>query len=525
MEPDRRIRRIAVVGGGTAGWTAAAMLNRRLGGHCSIHVVDTPEPLSPGHGEASLPSLLELLRFLGIDQNDFVDKTQATYCLGRRLGDFAAAGESFWHGFGALGALIERRPFYHFWHKGRVLGLKPRLELFSQEISLALANRFIFPTNPMGVAPHLRYALHVDTALVARYLRTLAERAGVIRLDRKVVSATRADDGRLDELQFEDGGKLRADLFVDCTGARAQLIGEFLGVGFEEWSKWLPCDRSLSAPGPMSEVRSPCVRLTARSAGWQWRMPLQGIASVGHVYSSAHQSDDEARQDLLSSVDPLAEPRARQFRQGRRESAWLHNVVAIGESAGFLEPLAGTELHLASNAVFNLLDHFPDLQFDRANIASYNATTSDELERIRDFILLHYCLTRRDDTPFWRHFAALELPGKLAQRLDVYRATGRIVSRQPELFSDLDWFWILEGMGVIPRDYDPLVDTIDYEQVKRVMLAISQKVLADTAAAPSHDSFFAQANARLASARKAAPPAPAAPSPASPADPATQPVS
>jgi tryptophan 7-halogenase len=516
MEPDRRIRRIAVVGGGTVGWTAAAMLNRKLGGHCSIHVVDTPEPLSPGHGEASLPSILELLRFLGIEQNDFVDKTQSTFSLGRRLSDFGAASETFWHAFGALGALIERRPFYHFWHKGRVLGLKPKLELFSQEVSFALANRFIFPTNSIGVASHLRYALNLDSALVARYLRSHAERGGVIRLERKVVSATRAADGRIDELQFEDGGKLRADLYLDCTGSRAQLIGDFLGVGFREWSRWLPCDRLLSVPGALGDVRPPYVRIGARGSGWQWRMPLQAVAGAGQVYSSAHQTDDEARQELLSAVEPLTEPRLRQFRQGRRETAWHGNVVAIGEAAGCVEPLTGAEHHLTSNAVFNLLDHFPDLEFDRTNIASYNASTSDELERIRDFTLLHYCLTRRDDTPFWRQFGGLELPESLAQRLDGYRATGRIVVRQPELFGDLDWFWMLEGMGVVPRDYDPLVDTIDYEQVKRVMLAITQKVSADTAAAPSHDSFFAQANARLASARKAAPaqPAPTQPGPA-----------
>jgi tryptophan halogenase len=505
MEPDRRIRRIAVVGGGAAGWTAAAMLNRKLGGHCSIHVVDAPEPLSPGHGEATLPSILELLRFLGIDQNDFIDKTQSTYSLGRRCSDFAAAGESFWHGFGALGALIERRPFYHFWHKGRSLGMKPRLEMFSQEVSFALANRFIFPTNSLGVAPHLRYALHVDAALATRYLRSVAERAGVIRLERKVVSATRAEDGRLEELQFEDGGGLRADLFIDCSGARAQLIGEIMGVGFREWSNWLPCDRLLSVPGPVGEVRPPYVRLTARDAGWQWRMPLQQVASHGQVYCSAQQGDDEALQDLLSAVgEPLAEPRSRRFTQGRREAVWHQNVIAIGAAAGCLEPLVATEQHQVSNAVFNLLDHFPDRQFDPANIASYNALIVDELERIRDYILLHYSLTRRDDSPFWSRFTTLELPATLAQRVGMYRATGRIMVRQPELFGDLDWFWILEGMGVIPRDYDPLVDTIDYEQVKRLMLAISQKVTADTAAAPSHDSFFAAANARLAGARKAA---------------------
>ena len=210
------------------------MLNRKLGGHCSIHVVDTPEPLSPGHAEATLPSILELIRFLGFDQNDFVDKTQATYSLGTRFSDWSTTGESFWHAHGALGALIERRPFYHFWHKARVLGLKPRLELFSQEASFAQANRFIFPTNSLGIAPNLRFALHVDGSLYTRYLRAAAERAGVIRLERKVVSATRREDGGIDELAFEDGGTLRADLYIDCTGERAQLIGEFLGTGWQD---------------------------------------------------------------------------------------------------------------------------------------------------------------------------------------------------------------------------------------------------------------------------------------------------
>lgn len=499
------------MGGGAAGWTAAAMLNRKLGGHCSIHVVDGPEAMSAGHGEASLPPLLDLLRFLGIDQNDFVDKTQSTYSLGRRLIDFGALGESFWHGFGALGVLIERRPFYHFWHKARALGLKPRLELFSQEIALAQTNRFIFPTNSMGVAPHLRYALHLDATLVARYLRSVAERAGVIRLDRKVVSASRAEDGRIEELHFEDGGNLRADLFLDCTGARAQLIGELLGTGFQDWSKWLPCDRLLSQPASFGEARPPYVTLRARAAGWQWRIPLQAVASVGQVYSSAHQTDDEARQDLSAGLELLGEPRLRKFTQGRREEAWRHNVIAIGESAGCLEPLAGADFYLASNAVFNLLEHFPNQQFDPANIASYNDVVREEIERNRDFNLLHYCVTRRGDTPFWARFAALELPDSLARRLSLYRATGRIAALQSALFGELDWFWILEGMGVIPGDYDPMVDTVDFEQVKRVMLAISQKVSADASRAPTHDSFFAQANARLASARKAASAAQAAP--------------
>ncbi|MEO8064629.1 MAG: tryptophan halogenase family protein [Pseudomonadota bacterium] len=506
MGPDRRIRRIAVVGGGTAGWTAAAILGRKLGGQCSIHVIEVPEPVAPGLAEATQPQFLELLRFLGVDQNDFIDKTQSTYSLGARLDDWTGPASSFWHPFGTLGASIERRPFYHFWHKAKTAGLAPKLEHFSQEIAMASANRFIFPTNSLGVAQHMRYALNIDAGLATRYLRTVAERAGTIRLARKVVSATRDESGNLDELQFEDGGKLRADLFIDCSGARGQLIGEIMGSAFESWQQWLPCDRIVSAPAPLEEVRPPYARIAARAAGWQWRIPLQQNLSVGQVYSSAHQDDVAALADLRASVgaDFLAEPRQLEFRAGRRQKFWDKNVIALGSAAGCIEPLSAAELHLLSNAMFNLLDHFPDKQFDPANIASYNAAIGDELERVRDFTILHYCLPLRDESPFWQQCASMVLPETLARRVEMYRATGRIIQTSPEAFTDLDWFWIFEGMGITPRDYDPLVDTVDFEQVKRLMLAISQKVSADLAAAPSHDSFFAAANARLAGARKAA---------------------
>ena len=482
------------------------MLGRKLGGQCSIHVIEAPEPVVPGQAEATQPAFLELLRFLGVEQNDFIDKTQSTYSLGTRLIDWTEPGQNFWRPFGAFGALIDRRPFYHFWHKAKALGLKPRTELFSQEVALAMANRFIFPTNALGVAPHLRYGLNVDGALMARYLRAIAERAGVIVLARKVVSGARREDGFLEELQFEDGGKLRADLFLDCSGSRGQLIGEILESPYEDWKQWLPCDRMVSAPAALEDARPPFVRIAARASGWQWRTPLQQTLSHGQVYSSAFQTDDEAKAELLAAIggEPLIEPRRLEFNAGRRRRFWDKNVVALGSASGCLEPLAATEVHVTTHAIFNLLDHFPDKQFDPANIASYNALIGDEFERIRDFIILHYCISRRDDSPFWQERQKIALPDTLAHRIDMYRATGRVTQRSPELFTDLDWFWVFEGAGITPRDYDPLVDTVDFEQVKRLMLAISQKISADTAAAPSHDSFFAQANARVAGARKAA---------------------
>ena len=481
------------------------MLGRKLGGQCSIHVIEAPEPVVPGQAEATQPAFLELLRFLGVEQNDFIDKTQSTYSLGTRLIDWTEPGQNFWRPFGAFGALIDRRPFYHFWHKAKALGLKPRTELFSQEVALAMANRFIFPTNALGVAPHLRYGLHVDGALMARYLRAIAERAGVIVLARKVVSGARREDGFLEELQFEDGGKLRADLFLDCSGSRGQLIGEILESPYEDWKQWLPCDRMVSAPAALEDARPPFVRIAARASGWQWRTPLQQTLSHGQVYSSAFQTDDEAKAELLAAIggEPLIEPRRQEFNAGRRRRFWDKNVVALGGASGCLEPLAATEVHVTTHAIFNLLDHFPDKQFDPANIASYNALIGDEFERIRDFIILHYCISRRDDSPFWQERQKIALPDTLAHRIDMYRATGRVTQRSPELFTDLDWFWIFEGAGVTPRDYDPLVDTLDFEQVKRLMLAISQKITTDVAQAPTHDSFFAAANARLAGARRA----------------------
>jgi tryptophan halogenase len=505
MELDRRIKRIAIVGGGFVGWLAAVSLTRKLSGQVSIHLIDSPEPARPGLGEATIPPVLELLRYLGVDQNDFIDKTQSTYSLGARVQDWVTPGQAFWRPFGAFGALIERRPFYHFWHKAKAAGLGPRPEFFSTELALAQANRFIFPTNSLGVAQNLRYGLNIDVGLATRYLRTLAERAGVIRLERKVVSATRREDGFLDELEFEDGGKLHADLYLDNTGARAQLIGEMLGVPYESWQEWLPCDRIVSAPLPLEESRPPYLRIAARAAGWSWRMSLQQSLSTGYVYSSAHQSDEAALEEwrATAGADFLAEPRRVEFASGRRRDFWQKNVVALGAAATFLEPLAAADVHTATSALFNLLDHLPDRQFDPANIASYNASIGAELDRIRDYLILHYSLSQRDEA-FWRQCAASMPPQKVAQRIALYRATGRIAVAPDELFTDLDLFWLFEGAGMVPRDYDPLVDTMDFEQVKRVMLAISQKIAADVGAAPTHDSFFAAANARLGSARKAA---------------------
>jgi len=489
---DRRIRRIAIVGGGTAGWMAASTLARALGGQVSIALIESAEIGTVGVGEATIPPILDFLRMLGIDRNNFVEQTQATYKLGIGFRDWLRPGHQYWHPFGLFGTPINRLPFYHYWHKAKAQGLAPTVNLFSLETALAESNRFIFPQNTLGIAQDLRYALHFDAVLVARYLRGFAEHLGVTRLERKVTGATQRDDGFIDELVFDNGERLRADLYIDCSGFRGLLIEETLKAGYEDWSGYLPCDRAVALPTEIQGPRPPYTLSTARPAGWQWRIPLQHRVGNGYVYCSSHISDEAAHADLLSVLgqQPLADPRFLRFVTGRRKLFWNKNCVALGLASGFLEPLESTSIHLVASGLYCLLDHFPDRSFDEANVAHYNRQIIEEFDRVRDFIVLHYCATERSDSPLWQYCRTMAIPDSLAERIELYRGTGRIFQRQHELFTDLSWFFILDGLGIEPRDYNPLVDTVDFAQVKGLLGQLSGNVAAAVAAAPSHDSFF-----------------------------------
>jgi tryptophan halogenase len=497
---ERRIGRIAIVGGGTAGWLAASTLARTLGRACTIELIESTDIPAVGLAEGTIPPTLDFLRFLGIDQNNFVDNTQATYSLGTAFKDWRREGHQYWHPFGAFGAQINRLPFYHYWHKARFQGLNPAVRDFSLEAAMAEANRFIFPQNTLGIARELRYALHFDAALVARYLRGFAEHLGVVRLERKVTGATQRENGFIDELIFEGGDRLRADLYIDCSGSRGLLIEQTLKTGYEDWSSYLPCDRAIALPTELRGPRTPYMLSSARAAGWQWRIPLQHRMSNGYVYSSAHISDDGALQDLLGVLEqqPLAEPRVLRFATGRRRQVWTGNCVALGRAAGFLEPLESTSLHLVVTGLSHLIEHFPDLTFDPVNIAHYNRLALDELDRVRDFIILHYCATDRTDSPLWQHCANMSIPDSLSERIELYGRTGRIFTQRQELFSDLSWFFVLDGMGVTPRDYNPLVDAVDFAQVVALMREIQGRHVAEVGRAPSHDSFFAATSRRAA---------------------------
>jgi tryptophan halogenase len=492
---ENRIGSIAIVGGGTAGWLAASMLSRALPGtRTRITVVESPDIGTVGVGEATIPPIIDVLRFLSIDEADFVRHTQATYKLGIKFSDWKELGHTYWHPFGTFGAPIMRRPFYHAWHRAQAAGLAPRFNDYSACAALGDAGKFRFPdSNPDAPAAGLRYALHFDAVLVARYLRTYSERLGVIRLERTVQGATRRADGSLDELQFSDGSTLQADLYIDCSGFRGVLIEQILKTGYLDWSAMLPCDRAVAFPTALTSARPPYTQARARDAGWHWRIPLQHRAGNGYVYASSHLSDEHAHEDLLRTVGetPLAEPRFLRFVTGRRKLFWNRNCVALGLASGFLEPLESTSIHLVTSGMYHLLEHFPDKNFDQTNIDSYNDELIYENERVRDFIVLHYCLTQREDTPLWRYCRSMAIPDSLRQRLELYRRTGRIRWRAGELFTDLSWFYIFEGLGVRPESYDPLLDVVTSSKLNEILASLAGATAAVAKSAPSHDSYFA----------------------------------
>ena len=493
MQTDRRIKRIAVVGGGTAGWIAASALARKVGPTCTVQLIESPDIPTVGVGEATIPGIIDFLRFLGIDLQDFMRHTQATIKLAIRFVDWHHLGHRYWHPFGAFGVFVDRLPFYHFWHKARAQSLDVELSHFNLEIAMAEANKFIFPGNSLGIASTLKYALHFDAGLVARYLRAYAEQAGVVRLERSVTGVTRRADGFIDEIVFKEGDRLQADLYIDCTGFRGLLIEGALQTGYVDWTKYLANNRAVAVQVPNQIPRTPYTTAIARGAGWHWRIPLQHRIGTGYVYSSEHISDEEALRDLLSmpeNVEPLTEPRFIRFTAGRRRNFWNANCVALGLGSGFIEPLESTSIHLMCSGVYALLDHFPDTTFDPVNIAHYNEQVIEEFERVRDFIILHYCTSERTDTPYWQQRKEIELPDTLAERIEIYRRTGRIFHKRHEMFVELSWFFVMHGMGLRPQSYDPLVDASDWQEVIRVMQGMRQKVAADAAAAPTHDSFF-----------------------------------
>ena len=491
---EKSIRSVLIVGGGTAGWMAAASLASFLQPmNVRIRLVESEQIGTVGVGEATIPPIMDFLRVLGIDENDVIRRIKATFKLGIAFRDWTRPGHIFFHPFGPTGFGMGPVSFQAYWLKMFLEGKAERLEEYNMQAKAAEFGRFMRPVHaPNTPLNKITYALHFDASLFALYLRDYAERRGVVRTEGKVQQVLlRPDDGFVQSVVLESGEKVEADLFIDCTGFRGLLIEDALKTGYEDWTKWLPCDRALAVPSEHAGPPPSYTLATAREAGWQWRIPLQHRVGNGHVYCSAFTTDEEARRTLLANVEgkPIKEPLALRFTTGRRKKAWNKNVVALGLASGFLEPLESTSIHLIHRGIAMLLKFFPDRTFEKADIDRYNKIFEFEFGRVRDFLLLHYTHTERTG-PFWEHCRNIPLTDSLEEKIELFRSYGRILREDTELFPVQSWLFVMIGQNIIPRGYDAIADTLDAAKVKANLDDMRNVVRQCAEAMPKHQEFI-----------------------------------
>jgi tryptophan 7-halogenase len=494
-EANAAIRRIVIVGGGAAGWMAAAALSRVLGpAGPAITLIESDEIGIVGVGEATIPPIRAFNSLIGLDEATFVRETQGTFKLGIEFVDWTRLGHSYFHPFGIYGHDFGVAPFEAVWRRQRRAGRAQPLDAYSVSARAAAEGRFAPIPHVPGGPPPMGYAFHFDATLYARLLRSHAEAAGVIRREGRVVDVSlRSDDGFVEAVTLASGERFAGDLFIDCSGFRALLLGQALDTPFEDWSHWLPNDRALAVPSKTSGPPAPFTRSTARAAGWQWRIPLQHRTGNGYVFSSRHVSVDEATQTLLSGLDgePLAEPRLLTFQAGRRQAFWVKNVVALGLASGFLEPLESTSIHLIQAGISRLLEMLPTRAFAPADTRRYNRLMAAEFDDVRDFLVLHFHAIQRNDTPYWRDLRAMTLPDSLAERLDIYRATGRVFRESDALFTKTSWLAVLDGQEAHVMGEDPLAQAIPDDVAVARLAKIAEASEAAVKRMPSHADFIA----------------------------------
>jgi tryptophan 7-halogenase len=498
---DNLPRRIAIAGGGTAGWMAAAALSRRLGRHCLIHLIESPDIRTVGVGEATVPPIRGFNDFLGIDERDFLRQTQATYKLSIQFRDWLRLGHTYYHPFGGLGVGQDLDHLHQYWLKLRQHGDGTPLDDYSLCAVASMLNKCAEQSrDPNSIFSAWSSAYQFDASLYARYLRQYAEQRGVVRIERKIVDVSlRGEDGYIEALQLDGGERVEADFFIDCTGFRGLLIEQALNTGYEDWTRWLPCDRAYTVHCGGAGELTPYTRATALKAGWQWRIPLQHRTGNGHVYCSRYISDDDAVAALLANLDApaLGDPWQLKFTTGRRKKFWNKNCVAVGLASGFIEPLESTSIHLIQSSILTLLINFPSRSGDVADADQYNRNIALDFENIRDFVILHYHANERNDSPFWDEVRKMEIPDTLKYRVELFRSHGRIPPRTPyDLFDLGDWIAVLIGQNVIPQSYDPLVNLHDVADVRKRLETMRAQIRHAVQALPTHSEFIARVMAR-----------------------------
>jgi len=475
---NKPIKSYVIVGGGTAGWISAAVLSRALPNlNCSITLIESPNIPTIGVGEATIPSIIDLLEYLQIPLKDFLIKTNATFKLAIKFEDWYEKGHSYWHPFGTVGGKIDGKTFYQHWLKHHFNGGKYDLTDFSPAIALAKQNKFYIPEpkNPSNLSG-TSYALHFDAGLVAKYLEAYCKNKNIILIKANVDNVHLARDGRIDGVVLDTQEKntnniIKGDFFIDCSGQRALLINKALRVGLKNWQHFLPVDKAVAMQTEKMGSLPPYTVSTAHEHGWRWQIPLQNRTGNGYVYCSDYCSDDEAISLLQNNVQgkAITEPKIINFTTGKREKVWYKNCLAVGLSAGFLEPLESTSIYLIMKSMLNFVQSIPDKNLHEETINEYNRLMDIEYDCIRDFIVLHYCTSNRTDSNFWKMWQNLPIPDSLQTKLALFKEHGRLVNNKLDLFSEYSWYAVLEGMKVRPKAYDPIIDASVFEKIESAL--------------------------------------------------------
>ena len=483
-----RARRIVIAGGGTAGWMAAAAIARTMGDTIELTLVESDTIGTVGVGESTIPPLVKFNQLTGIDEADFMRETNATFKLGIEFENWKVDGEKYFHSFGATGRDHWSAGFQHFWLHGQTQGHHESFDEYCLELMAAYAGKFaILPDN------RLNYAYQLDATAYSRFLRRKAEDAGAKRQEGKIASVElHAESGYIAALVLESGIRIEGDLFIDCTGFRALLIEGALHVGYEDWTHYLPNDRAIAVQTESVRNPIPYTRAIAHEAGWQWRIPLQHRQGNGIVYCSRYMSDDEAEAKLLSTVegDTCSMPNRLRFTTGARRKQWYRNCVAVGLSSGFMEPLESTSIHLIQRAILRLIRMLPwGSDISARDIAEFNDQQMTEMDQIRDFLILHYKVTNRRDSPFWRQCADMEIPDSLAQKIELFRETGRVFRKNEELFAENSWVQVMLGQGIKPKSYHPVATKMKDEELDRFLATLRENVARNVSGLPDHHAF------------------------------------
>ena len=487
---NKKIINVVIAGGGTAGWMAAAALVKLIGKEIKITLVESDDIGTIGVGEATIPPIRTFHKMLGIDEQEMMRATNATFKLGIGFENWGQKGDSYIHSFGVTGKECWAGEFHHFWLHSQRKGHQQPFGDYCYELQAALAGKFAlnkqFPIN---------YAYHFDATLYAKFLRKFSEKLGVNRQQGKISQVIKnPGNGEISELVLLSGQRISGDLFIDCTGFKGLLIEQALHTGFDDWSHILPCDSAVAVQTTSVEAPRPYTRSIAHDSGWQWRIPLQNRVGNGLVFCSKYMSDDQAIQTLLDNIEGemITEPRVIKFKTGRRRKGWNKNCVALGLASGFIEPLESTSIHLIMSGIIRLLRLFPFEGINQASVDEYNSKLDSELNAVRDFIVLHYKATQRVDSDFWNHCRTMEVPNSLSHKMELFEQSGRVFLDDGDIFRVDSWTQVMLGQNIMPKQYHMIANIMNDDELNRFLQGLSSSITKAVAQLPSHGEFIKQ---------------------------------